>query len=127
MIGMNTFLTLADNSGVKRIKCIKFYKKTLKSNIKIKSKFIGVLIKVKKRKRSKIKNISRRDKKQGILIRTKKKIYRPDRSSLKFFENQAILIDKKNKPIATRIKGAVPIEFREKKTIKIALLATSVL
>ena len=126
MIGMNTFLTLTDNSGVTRIKCIKFYKKTIKSKINIKDKFIGVLTKVKLNKQRisvKLKNIHRRDKKQGFLVRTKKKIYRCDRSSIKFFDNKAILIDKKNKPLATRIKGVIPREFREKKTIKIVLLA----
>ena len=123
MIGMQTMLNISDNSGVKRIRCIRFYKKTLQSNIKIKSIFIGSIQKVKIKKKSKIKKISKGDKRVAILIRTKKRIKRRDGSSIKFKDNSAVLLDKKFKPIATRILGVVPFEFRKKKTMKILMLA----
>lgn len=127
MINKETIFNVIDNSGVKRFKSIHFYKKTLQSNIKIKDIFLGVLKKVKIKKRAKLKNLKKGDKKQGIILQTKKSIRRFDGSYLKFNRNSAILIDNKMKPLANRITSAIPFEIRNKKTFKIALLARYVL
>lgn len=124
MIAMQTVLRITDNSGVKKIKCIKFYKKTLQSNITIKSNFIGSIQKLKLKKKTKLKKLVKGELKTGIVVRTIKKIWRFDGSSLNFKENSAVLVDKKKNPLATRVLGVVPFEFRHKKTFKIVLLSS---
>jgi large subunit ribosomal protein L14 len=123
MINNCSKLKIVDNSGVKQIKIIKFYKKTPYSSIKVGNFFIGSIKKIKTKRKSRIKKLTDGELKKSILLRSKTRIFRRDGSTLRFFENAAVLIDNKQKPIATRIKGFVPLELKKKKNLKLVFLS----
>lgn len=118
---------ISDNSGARRLNLIKFYKKTPFSQKEIGNLLIGSIRRVRIRKKSRMKIMKKGELKKAILIRTTWPIYRNDGSLIKFSSNAITIVDNKNKPIASRILGVVPLDLKKKKRFKIILLASTVI
>lgn len=121
MIYPQTFLTITDNSGAKKIVCIQILGNN-KKYAKIGDIVIGVV-------KEAIPNMSikRSDKIRAVIVRTKKLIKRSDGMHVKFADNAAVLINLDNSPRGTRIFGPVALEIRNKNFLKIASLASEIL
>ena len=121
MIQMQTILQVADNSGAKSILCM-----TVIGQGK-KIAHVGDVISAAVETALPDGTVKRRQRVRTVIVRTKAKIRRPDGSYLSFDENAAVVIDKENNPIGTRIFGPVARELREKNFMKIISLAPEVL
>jgi large subunit ribosomal protein L14 len=122
MIQMTTMLDVADNSGAKRVSCIKVL-----GGSKRKFASIGDVIVVAIKEAIPNAKVKKGDVAKAVVVRTKKEIARPDGSYIRFDSNSAVLINKDNEPIGTRIFGPVARELRAKKFMKIISLAPEVL
>jgi large subunit ribosomal protein L14 len=122
MVQMNTILDVADNSGAKRVMCIKVL-----GGSKRKYASIGDVIVVSIREAIPNAKVKKGDVAKAVIVRTKKEISRPDGSYIRFDGNSAVLINKDNEPIGTRIFGPVARELRARKFTKIISLAPEVL
>ena len=122
MIQMQSNLGIADNSGARRVQCIKVLGG---SGRKIAS--IGDIIVVSVKEAIPKGRVKKGDIHRAVIVRTAKEIHRSDGSSIKFDNNAAVLISNQNEPIGTRIFGPVTRELRLKKFMKIILLAPEVL
>ena len=121
MIQPQTCLKVADNSGAKKLMCIR----VLGSNRRY--GFVGdVIIGVVKDATPNL-TVKRSDVVRAVIVRTAKEIHRNDGSSIKFDTNAAVLITNQNEPIGTRIFGPVTRELRLKKFMKIISLAPEVI
>jgi large subunit ribosomal protein L14 len=125
MIQQQTILKVADNSGAKTVKCIKVL-----GGFKRKVAFLGDLIIVSiQHLRNKSRNMSKVTKGEvhkALIVRTKKKINKNDGSFYLFSENAVSLINKQNKPIASRLTGPLPKKLRLNKFLKLASISSSV-
>lgn len=122
MIGIKTRFLITDNSGGKQGECIKVLRK--KYQHAIVGDFIVVAIKkVKMRKKMKVKM---HDVRFGIIVRTKKNINRYNGIFISFEDNAMVLLDKNLNPIGNRINGPLSYEVREKKLMKLILIAPSI-
>jgi large subunit ribosomal protein L14 len=119
---MTTILDVADNSGAKKVMCIKVL-----GGSKRKYASIGDVIVVSIREAIPNAKVKKGDVAKAVIVRTKKEISRPDGSYIRFDGNSAVLINKDNEPIGTRIFGPVARELRAKKFMKIISLAPEVL
>lgn len=122
MIQMQTVLAAADNSGAKRLQCIKVLggsKRTYAS--------IGDIVVVSVKEALPKSRVKKKEILKAVIVRTKKEIQRPDGSSIRFDENAAVLINPAGEPIGTRIFGPVARELRAKRFMKIISLAPEVL
>ena len=122
MIQMQTELFVADNSGAKRVMCIKVLGGTRK-----RSAGITDLIKVSVKEAIPNSKVKKGDVLNAVVVRTKYGISRKDGSFIKFDKNAVVLLDNKHQPIGTRIFGPVTRELRSEKYMKIASLALEVL
>ncbi len=122
MIQMQSNLGIADNSGARRVQCIKVLGG---SGRKIAS--IGDVIVVSVKEAIPKGRVKKGDIHRAVIVRTAKEIHRSDGSSIKFDSNAAVLISNQNEPIGTRIFGPVTRELRLKKFMKIISLAPEVL
>ena len=122
MIQMTTVLNSADNSGAKKLFCIKVLGGTRR-----KYATIGDIIVVAVKEALPNAKVKKGDVKKGVIVRTKKEIRRPDGTYIRFDENSAVLIDQAGEPVGTRIFGPVARELRAKKFMKIISLAPEVL
>jgi len=122
MIQLQTQLEVADNTGAKRIMCIRVMGGSSRRYARIGDMIIGSVKKT-------IPNagIKKGEIVKAVVVRTKKGIRRKDGSYIRFDENAAILIDATGNPRGTRIFGPVTRELREKKFMKIISLAPEVL
>ena len=121
MIQTQTYLTVADNSGAKKIMCIRILGSN-KKYAKIGDVIIGV-VKV----ASPNMPIKRSDVVRAVVMRTKKTIRRKDGLSIRFDDNAAVIINVENNPKGTRVFGPVAREIRDKNFTKIISLATEVI
>ena len=122
MIQMQTTLQSADNSGARKLMCIKVLGG---SHRKFASIGDVIVITVKDAiPRGKVKKGEVR---RAVIVRTSKQIQRQDGSSIKFDNNAAVLVDDKGEPVGTRIFGPVTRELRNKGQMKIISLAPEVL
>ena len=122
MIQMQTSLEVADNSGAKRLSCIKVLGGT---NRRYASLGDVIIVSVKEAiPNSKVK---KGEVMRAVIVRTVKEVRRQDGSYIKFDENSTVLITPQNEPIGTRIFGPVARELRAKKFMKIISLAPEVL
>ena len=122
MIQMQSNLDVADNSGAKRVQCIKVLGGS-------KRRFAGVgdviVVSIKEAQpRGKVK---KGDVHRAVIVRTAKDIHRPDGSTIRFDTNAAVLVNKNEEPIGTRIFGPVARELRARAFTKIISLAPEVL
>lgn len=122
MIQMSTELDVADNSGAKRVACIKVL-----GGSKRKYASIGDVIVVAIKEAIPNAKVKKGDVARAVIVRTTKEIARTDGSYIKFDGNAAVLISKDLEPIGTRIFGPVARELRAKKFMKIISLAPEVL
>ena len=122
MMQMQSNLGIADNSGARRVQCIKVLGG---SGRKIAS--IGDVIVVSVKEAIPKGRVKKGDIHRAVIVRTAKEIHRSDGSSIKFDSNAAVLISNQNEPIGTRIFGPVTRELRLKKFMKIISLAPEVL
>ena len=122
MIQMQTKLDVADNSGAKLIQCIKVI-----GGSKRRYARIGDIIIVSIKDAIPRAKVKKGEVFKAVIVRTAKTFGRPDGSSIRFDKNAAVLLDKQEEPIATRIFGPVTRELRTKKFMKIISLAPEVL
>ncbi len=122
MIQVQTELEVADNTGAKRIECIKVL-----GGSKRRYATIGDIIVVSIKDAMPKGKVKKGDVHKAVIVRTKKQISRIDGSSIKFDTNAAVLIAANNEPIGTRIFGPVTRELRVKNHMKIISLAPEVL
>ncbi|HEX6959646.1 MAG TPA: 50S ribosomal protein L14 [Ferrovibrio sp.] len=122
MIQMRTNLDVADNSGARRVQCIKVL-----GGSKRKTASIGDVIVVSVKEAIPRGRVKKGDVHKAVIVRTSKEIRRQDGSAVKFDRNAAVLINKEGEPIGTRIFGPVTRELRSKGYMKIISLAPEVL
>ena len=122
MIQMQSNLFVADNSGAKRIQCIKVL-----GGSKRRFASIGDIIVVSIKDAIPRGKVKKGEVFKAVIVRTTKEYMRNDGSTIKFDKNAAVLLDKQEEPIATRIFGPVTRELRTKKFMKIISLAPEVL
>jgi large subunit ribosomal protein L14 len=122
MIQMTSVLDVADNSGAKKVFCIKVLGG---SNRRYAS--IGDIIVVSVREALPNSKVKKGDVAKAVIVRTKREVGRPDGSFIKFDGNSAVLITKDLEPVGTRIFGPVARELRARKFMKIISLAPEVL
>jgi large subunit ribosomal protein L14 len=122
MIQMQTWLRVADNTGAKRLMCIKVL-----GGSKRRYATIGDIIVCSVKEAVPNGKIKQGEVVRAVVVRTAKEIGRADGSYIKFDENAAVLIDNKKEPLGTRIFGPVGRELRARQFIKILSLAPEVL
>jgi large subunit ribosomal protein L14 len=122
MIQMQTVLDVADNSGAKKLMCIKVL-----GGSKRKYASVGDIIVVSVKEAIPGSKVKKGDVLKAVVVRTAKEIPRPDGSYIRFDQNSAVLINQAQEPIGTRIFGPVARELRARKFMKIISLAPEVL
>ena len=122
MIQMQTNLSVADNSGAKRVQCIKVL-----GGSKRKYASVGDIIVVSVKEAIPRGRVKKGDVLKAIVVRTAKEIRRDDGSTIRFDDNAAVLINQNMEPIGTRIFGPVTRELRTRKFMKIVSLAPEVI
>ena len=122
MIQMQTNLDVADNSGARRVQCIKVL-----GGSKRKYAHVGDVIVVSVKEAIPRGRVKKGDVLQAIVVRTSQSIKRKDGSVIRFDKNAAVIVNKQSEPIGTRIFGPVPRELRAKNHMKIISLAPEVL
>ena len=122
MIQQTSVLDVADNSGAKKVYCIKVLGGTRRRYASI-----GDVIIVSVREAIPNSKVKKGEVARAVIVRTSKELPRPDGSFIRFDGNSAVLINKENEPIGTRIFGPVARELRAKKFMKIISLAPEVL
>ena len=122
MIQMQTTLDVADNSGAKRVQCIKVL-----GGSRRRTASVGDVIVVSIKEAIPGAKVKKGDVAKAVIVRTAKEIARADGSYIRFDTNSAVLINKDNEPIGTRIFGPVARELRAKRFMKIISLAPEVL
>ena len=122
MIQAESNLDVADNSGARRVQCIKVL-----GGSKRKYASVGDVIVVTVKEAIPRGRVKKGEVMRAVVVRTAKEIRRPDGSAIRFDRNAAVLISAAGEPIGTRIFGPVTRELREKKFMKIISLAPEVL
>ncbi len=122
MIQQETVLNVADNSGAKKLMCIKVL-----GGSKRRYASVGDIIVVTVKEAAPRSKVKKGDVKKAVIVRTRKELKRADGSYIRFDENAAVLINDAKEPIGTRIFGPVARELRGKKFMKIISLAPEVL
>ena len=122
MIQMQTMLNVADNSGAKRVQCIKVL-----GGSKRKYAGLGDIIVVTVKEALPESKVKKGELRRAVIVRTAKEVGRPDGTYIKFDDNSAVLISPTFEPIGTRIFGPVARELRGKRFMRIISLAPEVL
>ncbi|MCJ2079433.1 50S ribosomal protein L14 [Methylobacterium sp. E-016] len=122
MIQMQTNLDVADNSGARRVMCIKVL-----GGSKRRYAGVGDIIVVSIKEAIPRGRVKKGDVMKAVVVRTAKEVKRPDGSVIRFDKNAAVLINNQKEPIGTRIFGPVPRELRARNYMKIISLAPEVL
>jgi large subunit ribosomal protein L14 len=122
MIQMQTTLDVADNSGARKVQCIKVL-----GGSKRRTASVGDIIVVSVKEAIPRGRVKKGSVQRAVIVRTAKEIQRPDGSTIKFDANAAVLINKQQEPIGTRIFGPVVRELRAKRFMKIVSLAPEVI
>ena len=122
MIQMQTNLEVADNSGARRVQCIKVL-----GGSKRRYASIGDVIVVSIKEAAPKGRVKKGEVKRAVVVRISKDVQRSDGSVIRFDTNAAVLVNNQNEPIGTRIFGPVPRELRAKNHMKIISLAPEVL
>ena len=122
MIQTQTILDIADNSGARKVMCIKVL-----GGSKRRYARVGDIIKVAVKEAIPTGRVKKGQVAEAVVVRTKKDIKREDGSSIRFDDNAAVLVNTQKQPIGTRIFGPVTRELRGRKFMKIVSLAPEVL
>ena len=122
MIQLRTVLDVADNSGAKKVQCIKVLGGSGRRYARI-----GDIIVVAVREVDPRSTVKKGEVKKAVVVRTRKEIRRPNGTYIKFDTNSAVLIGDSREPLGTRIFGPVARELRAKRFMRILSLAPEVL
>jgi large subunit ribosomal protein L14 len=122
MIQMQTNLDVADNSGARRVQCIKVL-----GGSKRKYASVGDVIVVSVKEAIPRGRVKKGDVRRAVVVRTAKEVRRDDGTAIRFDRNAAVILNNNNEPIGTRIFGPVVRELRAKNFMKIISLAPEVL
>ncbi len=122
MIQMQSNLDVADNSGARRVQCIKVLGGSGR-----KTAAVGDIIVVSIKEAIPRGRVKKGDVHRAVIVRTSKEVRRNDGTCIRFDKNAAVLVNNSNEPIGTRIFGPVTRELRSKKFMKIVSLAPEVL
>ncbi len=122
MIQMQTNLEVADNSGARRVQCIKVL-----GGSKRRYAGVGDIIKVSVKEAIPRSKVKKGEVYSAVVVRTRKGVRRKDGSLIRFDSNAAVLLNNQNQPIGTRIFGPVTRELRTENFMKIVSLAPEVL
>ncbi len=122
MIQMQSILDVADNSGAKKLFCIKVI-----GGSKKKYASIGDIIVASVKEAIPNSKVKKGDVVKAVIVRTVKEIGRPDGSYIRFDDNSGVVVNNQGEPVGTRIFGPVARELRAKKYMKIISLAPEVL
>ncbi|MBM3570534.1 MAG: 50S ribosomal protein L14 [Alphaproteobacteria bacterium] len=122
MIQQETNLDVADNSGARRVQCIKVL-----GGSRRRYATVGDIIVVSVKDAIPRGRVKKGDVHKAVIVRTSKEIQRPDGTAIRFDRNAAVLINPQGEPIGTRIFGPVTRELRAKNFMKIISLAPEVL
>ncbi len=122
MIQVESNLDVADNSGAKRVACIKVL-----GGSRRRYASVGDIIVVSVKEAMPHSKVKKGDVMKAVVVRTTKEVGRPDGTYIKFDTNSAVLLNKQMEPIGTRIFGPVARELRAKNFMKIVSLAPEVL
>jgi large subunit ribosomal protein L14 len=122
MIQVHTQMTVADNSGAKKVSCIRVLGGTRRRYARV-----GDVVIVAVKEALPHAKVKKGDVMRAVVVRTVKETRRPDGSYIKFDDNSAVLINPAGDPIGTRIFGPVARELRAKRFMKIISLAPEVL
>lgn len=122
MIQMQSNLEVADNSGARRVQCIKVL-----GGAKRRYAHVGDVIVVSVKEAIPRGRVKKGDVRKAVVVRTAKAIRREDGTVIRFDSNAAVILNNNNEPIGTRIFGPVPRELRGKNYMKIISLAPEVL
>lgn len=122
MIQMQSVLSVADNSGAKRVQCIKVL-----GGSKRRYAGIGDIIKISIKEALPNSRVKKGDVYNAVIVRTRKGVRRPDGSLIRFDRNAAVLLNQNHQPVGTRIFGPVTRELRSEKFMRIISLAPEVL
>lgn len=122
MIQSQTMLKLADNTGAKKIMCIKVL-----GGSRRRYAMVGDIIVASVKQATPNGTVKKKEIVQAVVVRTAKIINRPDGSAIRFDENAAVIIDKQGQPRGTRIFGPIARELRDRGYMKIVSLAPEVL
>jgi large subunit ribosomal protein L14 len=121
MIQMQTVLDVADNSGAKKVGCIKILGGSRRKYARV-----GDVIVVSVKDAVPNSKIRKGEVVRAVVVRTTKEVGRPDGSYIRFDDNSAVLINPQGEPVGTRIFGPVARELRARKFMKIVSLAPEV-
>lgn len=122
MIQMQSCLDVADNSGAKKVCCIKVI-----GGSRRRYASVGDVIRVAVREALPNSKVKKGDKMLAVVVRTSKELRRADGTYIRFDKNSAVLLNSSREPVGTRIFGPVARELRNKKFMKIVSLAPEVL
>lgn len=122
MVQTQTLLNVADNSGARKLMCIKVLGDSRKRYARI-----GDLISCSVKTAIPGGNVKKGEVVTAVVVRTRKELRRRDGSYIRFDENAAVVINKENEPVGTRIFGPVARELRERNFMRIVSLAPEVL
>ncbi|MBL6864749.1 MAG: 50S ribosomal protein L14 [Rhodospirillales bacterium] len=122
MIQMQTKLDVADNSGARRVQCIKVL-----GGSKRRTAAVGDVIVVTVKEAIPRGRVKKGELHRAVIVRTKKEIRREDGSTIRFDSNAAVLVNQQGEPVGTRIFGPVTRELRSRQFMKIISLAPEVL
>lgn len=122
MIQMQSNLDVADNSGARRVQCIKVL-----GGSKRKVASVGDTVVVSIKEAIPRGRVKKGEVRRAVIVRTRKEIRRPDGSIIRFDRNAAVLVNEAGEPLGTRIFGPVTHELRARNHVKIISLAPEVL
>ncbi len=122
MIQMQTVLNVADNSGARRVQCIKVLGGSHRRYARV-----GDVIKISVKDAIPRGRVKKGEVYNAVVVRTRKGIRRADGSAIRFDQNAAVILNAKLEPVGTRIFGPVTRELRTEKFMKIVSLAPEVL
>jgi large subunit ribosomal protein L14 len=122
MIQSESKLAVADNSGAKRVQCIKVL-----GGSKRRYASVGDTIVVSVKEALPNSKVKKGEVCRAVVVRTAKELSRPDGTYIRFDDNAAVIVDNQNQPVGTRIFGPVARELRGKQFMKIISLAPEVL
>ncbi len=122
MIQQESVLNVADNSGAKKVYCIR-----VAGGSKRKYATVGDVITVSVKEALPNSKVTKGSVMRAVVVRTRKEVRRPDGSYIRFDDNAAVLINRDGEPIGTRVFGPVARELRAKNFMKIISLAPEVL
>jgi large subunit ribosomal protein L14 len=119
---MRTILEVADNSGARKVQCIKVL-----GGSRRRYATVGDVIVVSVKEAAPNSKVKKGDVSRAVIVRTAREISRSDGSYIRFDENSAVLLDSQHEPVGTRIFGPVARELRARRFMKIISLAPEVL